>query len=220
MSSQRDIFLAGEGDQWFQRNKITQDTLQAKAAQDPVLKYLEKSSFTFYSVLEIGASNGWRLAVMQDRFPEARYTGIDPSTQAVENHFDNIQMYQATAERLPFEDGQYDLVVMGFCLYLCDRFDLFKIAAEVDRVLKDGAHIILYDFHSEIPYKNAYAHKDGVFSYKMDYSHLFSWNPCYESIEQIIMPHPGSDDMSPDNLVALNVLKKNAETVWGDNPYV
>ena len=43
-----------------------------------------------------------------------------------------------TADKLPFEDQSVDILVYGFCLYLCDREDMFNIAAEANRVIKSS----------------------------------------------------------------------------------
>ena len=64
--------------------------------------------------------------------------GIEPSFKAVETACTSgVNAVQGTADRLPYRDGLFDVVVFGFCLYLCDREDLFRIASEADRVLND-----------------------------------------------------------------------------------
>ena len=84
---------------------------------------------------------------------------------------------QGTADRLPYRDGLFDVVVFGFCLYLCDREDLFRIASEADRVLNDQGWLIIHDFYSPVPTRRDYHHKTGIYSYKMDYKTLFEWHP-------------------------------------------
>jgi ubiquinone/menaquinone biosynthesis C-methylase UbiE len=63
-------------------------------------------------------------------------TGLDssnaPITEAVNK---GVDAKQGTADELPFPNNSFDIVVFDFCLYLCDRLDLFKITAEADRVL-------------------------------------------------------------------------------------
>ena len=41
-----------------------------------------------------------------------------------------------TAEKLPFEENYFDILIFGFCLYLTDSEDLFKISSEAYRVTK------------------------------------------------------------------------------------
>ena len=130
-----------------------------------------------------------------------------------------VTLTQGTAESLPFGDSLFDLVIFGFCLYLCDRHDLFRIAAEADRVLKDHGTMALYDFCTPVPYKNSYVHVEGLNSYKMDYSRLFSWNPAYRLVSHTLIPHPGSTAMGPDHCVGVSLLHKNIDQGWPPNPY-
>ena len=114
----------------------------------------------------------------------------------------------ATADALPFEDASFDVVVYGFCLYLCDRADLFRIAAECDRVLDGDGLVVVYDFHREQPHANPYAHAPGLFSYKMDHARLFTWNPAFEVVERRLSPYP------PDDEVAVTVLRRSVDAAW------
>ncbi len=219
MKNQKDAFLEGEGDGWYVRNRVTSDNLQEKRDRDPPLKILSQMNLSKATILEIGSSNGWRLTVLKEKFPNARLFGIDPSAQAVAEAPPGVKLQLGSADSLPFDDQSFDLVIFGFCLYLCDRRDLFKIAAEADRVVRDGGHIMTYDFHTPQAYKNPYAHQTGLFSYKMDYSLLFSWNPAYRVIKDHVQPHPGKTDNTPDNRVGVVLLQKNLAAGWPDNPY-
>ena len=84
-----------------------------------------------------------------------------------------------TAEALPLPDRSVDLLIYGFCLYLCDRDDLFRIAAEAHRVLKPQAWLAILDFWSPHQRINAYHHRSGIESYKDDLPSMFSWHPSY-----------------------------------------
>ena len=172
--SQKQAFLNGEGDQWWDRNK---DKVKYPPS-DPVIravKMLPKPD----SILEIGCANGGRLNELQ-KLTCAEYIGIDPSQKAIKQgwQFSDVELYIGTADNLPF-DRSFDIVIFGFCLYLVDRECLFKVVSEADRVLADGGHLIIYDFAPETPCSTPYEHLDGVTSYKMDYSRLFTANPAY-----------------------------------------
>ena len=54
----------------------------------------------------------------------------------MEKKFPDVKLKIGTAEKLKFEDDKFDLIIFGFCLYLCDREDLIKIVDETNRVLK------------------------------------------------------------------------------------
>ena len=106
--------------------------------------------------------------------------GIEPSDKAVSKATSKgLKVQQGTAESLPYDAKKFDVVVYGFCLYLCDREDLFRIAYEGDRVLKDGGLIVILDFDPGVPCINDYHHLNSVCTYKMDYSKMFTWNSAY-----------------------------------------
>lgn len=212
MERQSDIFQSSEADRWFQRNLSAMDSTDYRKT-DPVLEAIDAVRLPFRRVLEVGCSNGWRLNHLREA-SEAECFGIEPSAQAVADagRFAGISVRQGTARELPFDDKSFDLLVFGFCLYLCDRADLFRIACEADRVLNDGGVIAVYDFWSTKPYKNPYAHLPNLFSYKMDHARLFDWNPIYKTIYHRVRSHKGPE--LPENwdaAVAVTLLKKDAE---------
>ena len=186
--SQKETFLSGEGDHWYERNNWN---IPTATTEDPILKALNYCLITPMRVLEIGCADGWRLAEIERRYGCQSY-GIDPSKQAItagQAEHPTLQLSVGTADALPAIEP-VDLIIFGFCLYLCDPQDLFKIAMESDRLLKDQGHIVVLDFHPPTGhYRNPYVHKEGVFSYKMDYSKLFSWHPAYCLIHQQLFHH-------------------------------
>lgn len=185
MSKQEDIFLHGEADRWFQRNK--------KAVEDSVflgfreINWLSDQLLPFNnvvkSVLEVGCSSGEKLRQLCSKL-SCRGVGIDPSSQAVKvgNAKGDVQLFVGTASSLPFAANSFDLVYFGFCLYLIDRSTLLTVVAEADRVLKPGGFLAITDFDPIVRHKKAYHHKEGVFSYKQDYSTCFTQSGLYSLI--------------------------------------
>lgn len=215
---QKEIFLKEEGNKWYDRNK---SSLSIKKS-DPVIELLENDKLNIENVLEIGCSDGWRLMDIE-RLNNIECYGIDPSEKAIREGLeksDRINLKQGTADKIPFGNRKFDLIIFGFCLYLCDREDLFKIAYEADNHLKDGGYIIIYDFEPPIPYKNNYHHKEGIFSYKMDYSKLFTMNPIYSLMKKTVFSHSGKNELeSPDDRVSIQLMKKNIASAYITNPY-
>lgn len=168
-------------------------------------------------VLEIGCSNGTRLNDIQSAFGSKCF-GIDPSDGAVaegNQEFPGLDLHVGTAESLPFADDAFDLVIFGFCLCYCDRSDLFKVAMEADRCLSNNGHLVVLDFLPPFPYRNTYAHKEGMYVYKMDYSHLFEWNPAYNRVNRVILGHAESAARSiPDERIAVTVLHKSEKFAY------
>jgi len=182
-SFQRKIFLEGEGDAWYQRNcQVGAEDQQYWQDHDPLaglLAELPLPNGADVFALEVGCGQGLRLMRMQEVFGW-QVAGVDPSAAAVEAVASaGLQAYLATAEALPIADASVDLLIYGFCLYLCDRSDLFKIAAEAHRVLKPESWLAILDFWSPHQKVNAYHHRAGVFSFKDDLPGMFSWHPSY-----------------------------------------
>lgn len=209
--NQKDTFLAGEGDAWFQRN--CEKTAKADAASDMILSAIKYAELPPVSrVLEIGCADGSRLEILKNNFAGAECFGVDPSEKAVkagnEKYGHNLQV--GTADSLPYEKDFFNLVLFGFSLYLCDRKDLFKIACEADRCLCNGGYLIIKDFYPPLPYRNTYVHCDGISSYKMDYSRMFTWNPAYTEIFRILSSHQGYAQRDiPDERIGVTILHKN-----------
>lgn len=214
--TQKDAFMQGEGDAYHARNR------EQAHATDPVLTALAALVPTPRVVLEIGCGDGWRLAQLRRRW-QAECHGIDPSAEAVREgsaQHAGLALRQGTADALPYEAGRFDLVVFGFCLYLCDRQDLFRIAAEADRVLREGGVLAIFDFHPPAAYRNRYAHRPGLYSYKMQYDRAFTWNPAYTMLAQQLTTHAGPDPQAePDDRLAVTLLRKDSRGAYPDNPY-
>ena len=193
MKKQFNAFIGGEADAWLQRNKT-----KIEIKNDPVLHSMETLCLHPSSVLEVGCADGWRLKEIKKRY-KSRIAGIDPC------HTNNApHIHLGGAHDLDYFGNEcFDLVIYGFCLYLCDRDDLFNIAREGDRVLAKGGHLVIYDFHARRTSKVPYKHKEGLFSYHMDYSKLWKWNPAYQEISRMSYNTDGS-------LTEVTVLQKKS----------
>ncbi len=182
---QKEIFLEKEGNAWFERNHLKIQNRKMDL-QDPIIKalsnFLDNKNNKNLQLLEVGCGEGKRLHWIADNLKMNCY-GIEPSVKAIEfaNNKD-VKVIKGTADVMNFEDKKFDFVIFGFCLYLCDRSDLFQIAKEADRVLKNSGYIIIHDFYSPTPFVREYHHYPGIFSYKMDYRKLFDWHPNYQCV--------------------------------------
>jgi ubiquinone/menaquinone biosynthesis C-methylase UbiE len=215
MKTQKEIFKATEGDQWFFRNKESYEHI--KNENDVIVQSLKEIGIIPKQVLEIGCSNGTKLNNLNKVFGSECF-GIDPSVMAIKKgkkEYPRITLRVGTADLLPFNDNKFDMIIFGFCLYLCDRKDLFKIAFEADRCLSDNGFLVIMDFYPPFPYKNIYKHKEGLYSYKMNYAKLFSWNPVYNEIFNMIFGHSEfSKRNTPDERVAVTILNKSEEFAY------
>lgn len=218
MKKQKEIFLESEGDAWIQRNHAVVSATKFDT-EEPVLK---AASMVLESklvekpvkVLEIGCGEGGRLLWMASHWGAEVY-GLDPSQQAVDMARKNgVQAFKGTADKLPFDESMFDMVIFGFCLYLCDRDDLTAIANEADRVLKESSWVIIHDFFSMAPVKRPYHHYEGLFSYKMDYRTLFENKPGYSCYYHMVQGHEGNGMTDKVNdWVATSLLRKHSSIV-------
>jgi SAM-dependent methyltransferase len=204
--NQREVFLDREGDSYFERNVKKLDEKHAEVLlhpeRDPVLKELVR--LRPKRILEVGCANGWRLDAAYQLWG-ADCIGIDPSAAAVSDgiaRFPHLNLAGGTADQLPCV--RVDCVVFGFCLYLCDTSDLFHIAAEADRILNRHGYLVIYDFYPPAPHSNPYAHRQGLFSRKMDYSKLWSWHPSYMQFSHSLC----GESPDPYDPEAVTVLRK------------
>lgn len=222
-SSQKSIFSAGEADAWLERNRRGLERFNPET--DPVIRHVRPHLTTGMTIAEVGCSLAERVEALA-KMAGGEGWGIDPSTKAVaeaaQKH-PNLRLAAATAERLPWETQSVDVLIYGFCLYLCDRADLFRIAAEGDRVLKENGVLVVLDFQPPFPYRNQYAHRTRVFSYKMDHAELWTWNPAYVEIAREIFDHGGgvvsaASTFHPDERIGVSVLKKIPAFSHSDAP--
>ncbi len=215
-NNQKTVFLQEEGNEYYERNK----QVLVEKKKDLLVELLLERKLLPKIVLEIGCSIGWRLDSIHKLFKSDCY-GIDPSSQAIKDGRDlykDIILEQGTADVIPFFDKKFDLIIFGFCLYLCDRKDLFKIVFEADKFLNEGGHIAIFDFEPAAPLKNKYQHKEGIFSYKMNYSNLFLANPSYFLVSKNIFTHYGFEKIDdPNERVSVSLLRKNTMQAYAVN---
>lgn len=218
---QKDVFRDSEADRWFDRNFAK--AVKQDEEKDQALASLLRLGKRFERVLEIGCADGWRLNRLRERFG-SRCVGVEPSQNAVDvgrERYPGIELRVGTADALDFEARSFDLVIAGFCLCLCDRQDLFRIAAEFDRVLKIGGTLLITEFLPPVPYKNDWHHVPGVYCYKMDYANMFLWNPQYTLYERSVVDyHSGKMELSQfDGQISVSLLLKGDESVYSRSPY-
>lgn len=202
--NQTAMFYEGEGNAWLKRNRGK----LGSPNDDVVLHGLDGLIGVPRNgnYLEIGCANGWRLREIKQRYDATLVCGIDPSAEAVAAaKKSGVDATIGAANDLPWPDGFFNVVIYGFCLYLCDRKDLFKIVMEGDRVLSDGGLMIVYDFNADHPCRKPYKHKDGIWSYHQDYAKMFTANPAYTCLSSV---------SKQGSFTRVTILNKSIERGW------
>jgi len=102
--------------------------------------------------LEVGCGRGGGAAFVARRGHVARLVGVDFSEPAIayarEHHVDpRLSFVRADAERLPFEDAAFDVVLNVESSHCYPRPDRFF--GEAFRVLRRGGHLLLADLRLE-----------------------------------------------------------------------
>jgi ubiquinone/menaquinone biosynthesis C-methylase UbiE len=216
MARQREAFLNGEADRWYERNR---EALRPER-DDIVLDVMRRLALRPGRILEVGAADGWRLERLR-RETGAVCHGVEPSTRAVRaggERYPHIHLHVGTADSLPFADGEFDCVVLGFCFYLVDPALHFRVVAEMDRVLADNGHLVIFDFLPPVPYANPYSHLDGVKTHKMAFSRYFLAHPSYALVHRELKTGMAAAS-HPDEREGVDVLVKQERYAFPDNPF-
>ena len=137
-----------------------------------VLAELEKEPFT--DLLDCGCGTAPMLTLLQDRYPDKHYTGIDLTPRMIEvarsKQMKGVKLVVGDCENLPFPEDSYDVVIC------CQSFHHYpnvqNFFNSVYRVLKPGGRLILRDMtmngkatrwfcnHIEMPLINLIGHGD------------------------------------------------------------
>lgn len=213
---QRQAFANLEGDAYFQRNREREEV--------PTYRRKEVSFVTSWlkpgdTLVEVGCGNGVNLADIR-RHVACEAVGVEPSTAAVQDgrrRWPDLSLHVGTADALPLPDHSADVLWFGFCLYLVDRSLLMRVVAEADRVLKPESLLAITDFTVHRPVKRAYVHREGLYSWKMDYPGLFTANPAYALTEKIMRHRHGSMSDQPEAPeVATWILTRSNRGAYGE----
>lgn len=105
-------------------------------------------------VLDLGCGNGWATRLLAGFAGRGRVVGIDISDEMVElarassKEFENVEFRVGSAERLPFDDGEFTHAFSMESLYYYD--DVPAALSEVRRVLKpNGLFAAVVDLYKE-----------------------------------------------------------------------
>lgn len=102
------------------------------------------SGLKFKNCLDVGCASGYMISQIAKTFPNKNFWGIDSFDKAIlyaKKRYTNINFKVAMAEKLPFKNGSFDLVIFYETIeHLPNPAVALK---EIRRVLKPGGTVIL-----------------------------------------------------------------------------
>jgi predicted O-methyltransferase YrrM len=195
---QEDIFSTTEANSWFLRNK---DVIKNKSREkDITYQYINQiiPELQPKKILEIGCCNGYRLNWLTEDF-SIECIGIEPSSLAIKygtKQFKDNDLLTLINTKVDdsfwrndfnhlFEDDSLDMIIFGHCFYLISPEMYFLITYQIDRAIREHGVIVIFDFDTT-PQRTEYEHykTEKLWSYKMDFSQLFSRHPMYKLISK------------------------------------
>lgn len=191
----KEIFKNGEADNWFSRN-ITyvenENNIMHRYPLDCLVEWLTPFKTEIRNILEIGCGSGHALNYLCKKL-EAKGIGIDPSEKAIayaNGAFSKeLSFIVGTSDNIKIPENSFEVIHLGFFLYLVDREDYYKTIAEVDRLVKPGGFVSIIDFDPLCNNKREYHHKEGVFSFKNRNSLIFTSTGHYSVVSKISISH-------------------------------
>ena len=105
-------------------------------------------------VLDVGCGSGWATRLMAEKALGGRLVGIDIADEMIKlaretsTSFSNVEFHVASAERLPFGDGEFTHAFSMESLYY--YADMLTALQEIKRVLKPGGlFVTVVDLYQE-----------------------------------------------------------------------
>jgi len=173
-NAQERVFLDGEGDAWFGRNRARLEGFDP--ASDLPLTMLRMFDAQPKRVFEVGCANGFRLAAMAAEYG-CEVGGSDASAAAVadaQRRFGLTLSCQDAAQ--PIGREVFDLVILNFVLHWVPRERLALLIKSVLAAVAPGGLVLIGDFDPgedvDVPYHHLPS--AGVMTYKRNYGAQFA----------------------------------------------
>lgn len=201
-----------EGDNWSKRTEqFFKEWEENWPKSDPLATDIIRQKDIIHAntdILEIGCGSGYRLKKLKEKY-NCKIHGIDCSELAVRKA--RLNGVNAECRDIIEWDNKmkYDIVIMGFFLYMCENDELWEIGSKVDRILKAKGKLIIYDFDANETVMAKYKHIEGEVIAKRDYKAMFIWNPDYRLLREESYseyPQKGAENKKE---VRVTTLKKN-----------
>lgn len=206
----KNVWFEKEGDNWYRRNR----KLLGKKHLDLPLQLIDMYALKPRKVLEIGASNGYRLAAIKEKY-KAQVTAVEPSAEAVREGrklYPFIKFIRSTCDGIKIK-SKFDLIIVNYVFHWIYRDKLYECVSKIDSMLEDNGHLLIGDFGQDFFFKKTYKHlkKPNFHTWKMPYWDLFTASGSYLELAKIRYNHDKNkitSEISFDNMGTTVLLKK------------
>lgn len=108
------------------------------------------------AILDIGCAKGFMLHDFKELMPDCAIAGIDVSKYAIDNAMPSVKslLKLASAEKLPYPDKSFDLVVSINSIHNLSLESLKTALREIGRVCRGHSYITVDAWRNEIEKKN------------------------------------------------------------------
>ena len=102
-------------------------------------------------ILDIGCGKGFLLYEFKKLLPKCEIKGLDISKYAIKNSKDEVKNFiiEGSADKLPFEDDYFDLVISLNTLHNLFCYQLMDSLKEIERVSKKEKYICVEAYRNE-----------------------------------------------------------------------
>ncbi len=108
------------------------------------------------SILDVGCAKGFLLHDFLQTIPGLQVAGVDVSVYAIEHAMDSVKPFlrAASADRLPFADGSFDLVVSINTIHNLELARCRQAVREIERVSRRHKYIQVDSWWNEEQHQN------------------------------------------------------------------
>jgi predicted TPR repeat methyltransferase len=178
--------------------------------KDRTFKIIKKNTIKFKNILEIGCQDGHREIIYKSLNKNIKYYGVDVSKKAIKiGKSYNRNIFNLSSLKIDKLNKKFDLIVLGFILYLMNREDIFKQMDVIYKCLSPNGHLIIQDFESNITHYNQYRNYKKIFTYKTNYSNLLKSSNLFLLIDKkIYVPRKKKEEKFKYNNRSISLYKK------------
>lgn len=110
------------------------------------------------SILDIGCGKGFMLHDFKELMPNCTVVGVDVSAYAIENAMKSVKPFlkTASAEKLPYPDKSFDLVISINTIHNLPIERLKKALCEIERVSRCNSYITVDAWRNEQERENLF----------------------------------------------------------------